>query len=299
LRDSFRQTSNAFSSSILGSTTASGTAQGPNESVIAPLASLLRNSGTVGITYQFAANTEVGANGVFSNLYYPNPTQVPDLSDSSSKGGSAFYTRRFSQKHYLGVTYQYQKILTSATQGEGQSETQTHSLLFFYTLYLQPTLSVSFFGGPEHVDTTQSGLLPFQKWTPSTGVSLSWRGQHSSLAATYLRTISDGGGLGGAVQLNSALASLRHQFTRSLGGSLGANYSLNQVQGQSISSNTGGHTISGNVALERSLGQHFNLGIGYLRLHQSYDNIPGISNAPNRNQVSVSVSYQFQRPLGR
>jgi hypothetical protein len=297
LLDSLQKTSNGFSQSNLVSPTVSSTPQAPNDSVIAPLASVLRNTGSAQITYQFAPNAMVGAGGIFSNLHYPNPTEVPGLSDSSSKGGSAFYTHRLSAMHYIGLTYQYQMLL--ATPNQIQNETQTHSILFFYTLYLQRTLSMSFFGGPQRSDTEQSGVLPFRKWSPSTGVSVGWQGARSSLAASYSRTITDGGGLSGAVHSNSASVTIRQQFTRSTSAGLGANYSINTVLDPLISSNSGGHSISGGVNLQRTLRQHFNFGIGYARLHQSYGNIPAISNAPNRNQISVSISYQSQRPLGR
>ena len=138
-----------------------------------------------------------------------------------------------------------------ATPNQVQNETQTHSILFFYTLYLQRTMSTSFFAGPQHANTEQSALLPFRKWSPSTGVSLGWQGPRSGLAATYWRTITDGGGLGESVHSNSASVSVRQQFTRSLSGGLGANYSINSVLDPSISSNSGGHTISGNATLQR------------------------------------------------
>jgi hypothetical protein len=297
LQDSLQKTSNIFNQSILGPTPVSGSPQAPNDSVIAPLASILRNTGSAQITYQFAPNAMVGASGTFSNLHYPNSAQAPGLSDQTSRGGSAFYTHRLSGRHYVGLTYQYQMLLANPNQLH--NETQTHSVLLFYTIYLQPALSVSVFGGPQHSTTEQSGLGPFRKWSPSTGISFGWQSGHSSLAAAYAYTISDGGGLGQAVHLSSASASLRQQFTRSLSANLGANYSISTVLDPLILSSNGGHTISGNVALQRSLGQHFNLGIGYMRLHQSYSNIPAISATPNHNEASVFLAYQFRRPLGR
>jgi len=297
LRDSLQKTSNIFSQSILGSGSVSASPQQPNDSVIAPLASILRNTASAQITYQGTANALIGASGTFSNLHYPNASQVPGLSDQSSRGGSAFFTERFSRRHYVGLTYQYQMFLTSPNQI--QNQTQTHSILLFYTLYFQPTLSVSFFGGPQHSDTEQTGLLPSRAWSPSTGVSAGWQGAHTSFAVTYARTITDGGGLPGAVHSNSAGVSLRQQLTRSLNAGLGANYSINKVLDPLISPNSGGHTISGNVTLQYALGQHFDVGVGYMRLHQSYGNIPAVSTTPNRNQASVSLSYQFRRPLGR
>jgi hypothetical protein len=299
LRDSLEKTSNVFSQSDLG--TVSGGTQGANQSVIAPLANILRNTGNVELTYQFAANGMVGASGTFSNLHYLDEAQVPGLFDSTSRAGSGFYTHRLSGKHYIGVTYQYQMLLASPSQSQSQNqnETQTHSILFFYTLYLQRTLSVAFFGGPQHSVTEQPGVPLFRMWSPSTGVSVSWQGPRTSLAASYSRTITDGGGLEGAVQSNGTNASIRQQLTRALSAALGANYANNSVLNAVNSASNGGHTISGNVTLDRTLGPRMNIELGYMRLHQSYNGIPAISSAPNRNRVWVSLSYHLDRPLGR
>ncbi len=118
--------------------------------MIAPIADRLSNFGNLAITYQFAANGMVGASGTFTNLHYPNPAQVPGLFDSSSQGGSAFYSLRVSKMHYIGVTYQYQRLLSFPTQG--QNETQTQSMLFYYTLYPAVRFSISVFGGPQYAD---------------------------------------------------------------------------------------------------------------------------------------------------
>ena len=85
--------------------------------MIAPLADQLHNCGNVGITYQFAVNEMIGAGGTFTNLHYPDQTQVPGLFDSESQGGSAFYAYRVSKMHYIGVTYQYQRLLSYPTAG--------------------------------------------------------------------------------------------------------------------------------------------------------------------------------------
>ena len=49
---------------------------------------------------------------------------------------------------YFGATYQYQRLIAYPTPG--QTETQTHALLFFYTLYATSRFSISFFGGPQY-----------------------------------------------------------------------------------------------------------------------------------------------------
>jgi hypothetical protein len=69
-----------------------------------------------GIAAQFAANGKwSGASGTFTNLHYPNQAEVPGLFDSSSQAGSVFYSLRASKMHYLGVTYEYQRLLSYPT----------------------------------------------------------------------------------------------------------------------------------------------------------------------------------------
>ncbi len=282
-----------------------GPLQSPNNSVIAPVTDTLNDATNAQLTYQFSPGGMVGATGNFSELRYPNQSQVPGLFGSTTTGGSAFYTHRLSGKHYLGVTYQYQKYLTHSDGNTIQTipATLTQSVMLFYTLYLQRTLSFSLFGGPQYSDTygeTFFGILlpPLHSWSPGGGGSVNWQGQHTTLTASYSRRISDGGGLQGAVSFNGADASIRHQFTAAWSGTIGADYSVNKVLDAAALQNNGGHSISGTCSLQRAFGEHFNLTAGYLRLHQSYD-VASLAVVPNQDRVWLSIGYQFQRPLGR
>lgn len=303
--DSFHKSSSVFNEPDNAPGTVSGGAQVPNLSVVAPIAEVLSNSGNVGATYQFAANGMVGASGTFTNLHYPNPAQVSGLGDSSSQGASAFSSLRVSKMHYFGVNYQYQRLLAYPT--EGLNETQTHAVLFFYTLYATPTLSVSFFGGPQHSDTVQPPLPPLniqlpaaRAWTPAAGTSLSWQGRLNSVGVSYKHIISGGGGLFGAVHLDSASASIQQQIARSLSGSVAASYTQNNVLGSPLFGGaTDGHTVTGTASLQKQFGEHINVQLGYTRLHQNYSNVAVLSTNPDTNRGFVSVSYQFSRPLGR
>ena len=298
LRDTFRKTSNVLNQPNQDlAQPISGGAFGANNSLIAPVADVLTNTGNVEITYQFSANGMIGASGTFTNLHYPNQSQVPGLFDSSSKGGSAFYNHRLSKMHYVGASYQYQQFLSFPTGG--QSQTQAHSAFLFYTLYLKPTLSVSLWGGPQYSDTQQFLLASTQAWSPAGGGSVSWQGRLTSFAASYSRRINDGGGLVGAVHSNSADASLRRQLTRNVSASVGASYAQNRVVDAVPLFSNNGHTVSGTASVQRQIGEHFNLQAQYTRLHQSYSNITALSLAPDRNRALVTIAYQFSRPLGR
>ena len=298
LQDSFVKTSNILNQPNQDfAQPVSGSVFVPNNSVIAPVGNVLTNNANATISYQFSANGMIGATGIFTNLHYPNQAQVPGLSDSSGRGGSGFYTRRLSKMHYIGATYQYQIFLTNPTGG--QSETQTQSVFLFYTLYFKPTFSVSFFGGPQYSNTQQFGLPTSSAWSPAGGASMGWQGKLTSFAASYSQTISDGGGLTGAVHSYSANASFRRQLTRTLSASVGASYTSNSVLETLASLNTGGHTVSGNVSVQRQVGTHLNVQAQYTRLHQSYADIPSISSTPDRDYAAATISYQFARPLGR
>jgi hypothetical protein len=304
-RDGFLKSSNVLNQPDLAAAGAvSGGTQEGNFSVIAPIADRLSNSGNVGIAFQFAANGMVGASGTLTNLHYPDQAEVPGLFDSSSQAGSVFYSFRASKMHYIGVTYEYQRLLSYPTAG--QNETQTHALLFFYTLYATSRFSISLFGGPQYSDTVQPPLPPLQPepssaraWTPAAGASLSWQGRLTNVAVSYSHVISGGGGLIGAVHMDSASASLRQQMMRNLSGSLAGGYVQNDVIGSTLAGDENGHTLSGTASLQQQVGQHINLQLGYTRLHQDYSSVAILAATPNTNREFVSISYQFSRPLGR
>lgn len=304
-RDGFQKSSNVFNQpEFAGAGAVAGGSQEPNFSVIAPIADRLSNFGNAGISYQFAMNGMVGASGTFTNLHYPNQAEVPGLYDSSSQGGSAFYSHRVSKMHYIGVTYQYQRFVSYPSQG--LNETQTHAILFYYTLYATSKFTVSMFGGPQHSDTVQPPLAPFhlqlppsRAWTPAAGASFSWQGRLSSLAVSYSHLISGGGGLFGAVHMDSATASIGQKLSRSLTASVSGGYTQNDILGALLAGGNNGHTISGTASLHQQLGEHIGVELGYSRLHQSYSNVPVLALTPNTNREFISVSYNFSRPLGR
>jgi hypothetical protein len=302
-RDSFQKSSSVFNQpGSLSVGSVSGGAQEPNLSVIAPVANRLSNFGGAGITYQYSASDMIGFSGSIGNLHYTNTTQVAGLSDESSQSGSAFYSHRVSKMHYLGATYQYQRLM--AYPAGLDSETQTHAIFGFYTMYPSERLSVSFFGGPQYADTVQPALssleLPAYSskgWTPAAGASMNWQGRFTGAAVSYSHVISGGSGLMGAVHLDQASAMMRLQFSRTLRASVAGLYANNNMLATSLLSNNG-HTIAATAAVQRDLGEHLRLELGYTRLHQSYG-IPLLSSTPNTNREFISISYEFARPLGR
>ena len=296
--DSFHQSSNILNQqNVLPAVPVIGPTEPLVQSVIPPVANQLSNTGRVEVTYQFRANGMIGFSGTALDLHYPNPAQAPGLYDSSSRGGAVFYSHRLSGMHYIGLTYQYQLLRAFPTGWT--AKTLTHSALFFYTAYLKPNFSISLSAGPQSADTEASIVPASRIWSPGGATSLGWQGRQTVFTASYSKTIASGGGLIGAVHQDSATISLRRQLTRWWSAAADGNYTLNKVLDPISSFSTGGHTISGSASIQRQLGEHFNCGVGYTRLHQSYGNIQAISGGPDTNREWVSITYQFTRPLGR
>lgn len=307
VRESLQKSSNIFGQPYSFSQGAvSGSTQSPLTPVYAPVADQLRNTTDVELTHQFSMNGMFGALGDFAILHYLDPAQAAGLADSDSRGGAAFLAYRPGRMQYFGAMYQYSQILGSLpasetnTQSSIGSEIQTHAVLFFFTSYLNSGLSFSISGGPQHYEVTQSPLPGARSWTPAIAASMGWQGRRASLAASYSRLVSGGGGLIGAFNADSATASARWQVARSWTLGSIASYALTKNVTPAIAQmNPGGHMMSGTFNVQQPINQRLQLEFGYTRLHQTYDSIAVISNAPDMNREYVSVSYQFTRPLGR
>jgi hypothetical protein len=296
VHDGFRKTSDALSPSGQnpGNSNIGGVLNSP-ATLIAPVTDQISNRGTVTVTYQFAANAMLGASGIFSLLQYPNLGPTTGLLNSNTRGGQAFYTYRLASWQYIGATYRY-RDLRATPNG---SETESHSGLLFYSFYLKPTLSLSLFGGPEYANTYGGGVPAVRQWSPSVGGSMGWQAARTSLALDVQRVVSSGNGLSAATHSLGGDASIRQQLSRHFTAGLGVSYSENKTLVAASPSFNRGHTLSGKASVQIALQQHLGLDIGYTRLHQNYANVAAIASTPDRNRVWVSLSYQFQRPIGR
>lgn len=302
--DTFDKTSNAFVQNLSPAQGAvHGTAPSVTPGIIAPFAPQWTNNASVGLSWQFGADSMVGGSGTLTELNFTNPSRASGFYDSQSRGGSGFYTHRVSNRQYVGGFYQYSWIHATplATSTLASSVLKTNTIFGFYTFYPSQQLSVSFTGGYQSYTTLQAPLPTFTSWGPAGTVSLGWQGVHTSFAASYGRTVTSGQGVVGAFQSNSANLSGRWRLSRAWTAGVGGIYAeIHDVTPkQFYSSTTGGHTISGNASLDYTINRNFGLACSYSRLHQTYSGLPAVSNNPNSDQVLVSLVYQLSRQLGR
>jgi hypothetical protein len=296
-RDTFEKGSNLFNQPSLGGAV-SGSASSSLTNDFAPFLDRLSNQANAGLSYQFSAYGMIGASGTTRLLHFPNQPQSGGLADSDSLGGSAFYNRQLTSTQYVGATYQYSKEADSAAST--QTVTHVSTVNFFYALYLLHELTLSIMGGPQHYDVTQSPLPPSAAWTPAVTGSLAWQGNQTNFAASYSRSVAGGGGLFGAFNTTMAHASVRWRFARTWTVQSTAGYILRKnVAPLVFLSESGGRSISGTAQLEHPLSERLRASLSYQRLHANYSGIAAITGDPDSDRVSITISYQFTRPLGR
>jgi len=299
IRDSFYQNNNLFNQAnpFTGGSVSTG-APSPTAIYVYPFENSRGNSLAGGVEYQYSRNAMIGAGGNYSLLRYSSLSNITGLDNSNTGGGSAFWSRRILHRQYLGTIYDYSKITTDPVK----TTTDTHAILGFYTLFFTRTISFSILGGPQHFNSraTASGAAS-GSWTPEVHASAGVQTMRTGFAGGYSRIVSGAGGLIGAFHSDVAGLEVRRQVTRTWNVGATANYALFKNVTPTVSSNNpGGHTIVGTISARRTFNVGLGLEAGYSRFHQSYYNPGSVRQLyPDCNREFVSVTYQFQRPLGR
>jgi hypothetical protein len=310
LRDDFLMTTGFFDQLNQDIGSPAGTVlQRPNESVVTPLSNQTSNLATGVVRYQFSANDEVGASGTSYLSRFHQTQGSATLVDTDSQDAAAFYNHRIFGKDSVGVTYRFQRLTFSSLA----DETLVHSVLATYTWRLRPNMTVSFFGGPQHLDSNSQVMeqvvtprlitlawipVAHKTWSPAAGSSFNWNGQRTSFLADIARTVNDGGGLLGAVESVSVDAAVRHQLSSAYSAQLGFSYGQNDPVVLASAPYSSLKSVIGSISLSRRIRDMLGFTIGYARAHQLQDAV-GLQNSINNNRAWVSLSYDFSRPLGR
>jgi len=275
---------------------------GPNASLITPLATQKSDMTTVEANYHFALNDLIGASGSFFDSHFSSVAAGAQLANTQTASGSAFWLHQLFHGDWGGVSYRFQRI----TFNPGGGETQVHSFLAVDTVNLSNRFTLTGFIGPQYVDN--QGLVPgalqstqSNEWSVAGGVEGGWKNQHNSLSAGYSRTIIDGGGLLGAVRLQTVHGSFRRQLTPGWAAALTASYGTNQSLIVPFATSASSINLtSAGILLERNVGKSLGLRMGYSHDFQEQFGLPAptATQNANRNRVFVTLSYQWAKPLG-
>ncbi|HWZ81743.1 MAG TPA: hypothetical protein VNW47_03915 [Terriglobales bacterium] len=302
--EEFTLTSGFFDSGIGGGVGVGN--GGPNASLVTPLSRQRASSTVVEANYHFALNDLAGVSGSFYDLHFSDVAQGATLTNSRTASASAFWLHGFG-RDWLGIDYRFQRLTFGGSTENSDGETRVHSILAVNTITLPNHFTVTGFVGPEYSEN--QGLVPgsttpsnFNEWSFSGGVEAGWQRDHTSLAVGYSRRINDGSGVLGVVRLQGLHGEIRQQlrpgWAISAGGSYGNNKSLTiPVAGTAQEINS----ASLDAGLERNLGKSLGLRVGYG--HDFQEQLGAADSTPmgfaHRNRFSVTLGYQWSRPLGR
>ncbi len=166
--------------------------------------------------------------------------------------------------------------------------------------------SLSAFGGVQYADNqgvVQQGTTTLAStstlWSPTGGIEAGWRNARTSVLAGYSRSISDGGGLLGAVQLGNAYGSFRRELAPGWAVTATASYGTNSsvLPAAIVATSTNLNSInltSVGAGLQRNVGKKLGLRLGYTHDFQQQGGIGDIA----RNRFFATLSYQWAKPLG-
>lgn len=299
--DSATKTSTTWSQP-LPSGSVSGNLPPTSPGFIAPFAPQISNNAYAQFAWQLARNSMIGLGGNATFLDYYKPSQAQGLFDSNSRSGSAYYTQRFGSRQYIGGLYQYSLILATpvSTTGPANTNLDAHNFLGFYTIYFQPSLSVSLGAGSQDYNLTQSSIKPIRAWAPIAVGSIGWQVPRASFALNYSRLVTEGEGIIGAYTSNAGNLSTQLQLSPHWIATISGTYSqFTPVSEFVMNSTPGGHTLSFAGMLERRLGVNLTLSVRYQYLHQNYLGIASIASSPESSRETASITYHLSRLLGR
>lgn len=279
-----------------------------NSLVVPTFANQIVNTSSGSLSYQLSHYSSVGLSGNFFSQRFRHVANTTSgaLIDSKAGAGRVFFAHQITRDQEVGVEYQLQEL----TFVGGQSRVVTQSVFLFDEIAISPSMRLSLFAGPQHshvrdLVTFSSNLslrgfpITSNDWYPAAGLTYTWRGKHTGLQVSALRTISNGGGLQGASLSNSANLGIRRSFTRLWSAGLGLGY----VDGHAIgvlnrNVNNRIRVEQAYVAVERTITNSLTAQVRYLFWRQPRITSLNQSTSPSHtNQIEVGLTYRFTRPL--
>jgi hypothetical protein len=277
--------------------------------VVLPKSKQIAAEGGIGLDWLMSEFTTVSLSGDITDLRYRNvvePTSSEDkkLIDTRTVHGQGTIAHRWTARQTVGVFYDYQDLAFP----DAHSRTTTHSFQGFDEFAITPHMKLTLFGGPEYSrqhDQVEVNFFFFTitiptfktMWSPTAGAQYSWEGARNAFRSTYVRKITDGGGLVGAVTLNSGDAQFKRRLTPKWDLNIGGFYATDTALG--FAGTSGLHSWAANGGLERKITQNLYVDVGYSHLHQTRNGTVAGLDKEDHNRVVLSLDYRWDHPVGR
>ena len=299
--DPFQQ----FGSQPFGTTP--GPVVAPNQSVFLPNVRRTANLSQAQYSYQPRQHTTLGLSGNYTLSHYgstsSSSTTNPTLLGFQVASGQVYVAQQITPRNQIGVQYSGQVLKFQQVS----ARTTTHSFSVFDEIRLTPHTNLTVYAGPQYALISNqvnlnAGFTIVQ--IPIRENTLSWSGgaiyqitgRRGAMVLNYSHGVSDGGGLTGAVQLDTGSA----RFNWKLSPNWSMKIDLAAANDQLLAVKTGTsefRNYSATVGFGRRIYRNVSMNMFFERLNQ-IGSIVGLSSG-NHDLAGISVSYDFSRPIGR
>lgn len=275
----------------------------PIPTVFFPNAVIEQNLATADISYALSAHDSIDFQGAESLQHYIRGAS--GLWNSYTWSGGGFYQHNFS--HQLGAGGGY--TFSALDFGHGQSRAGVQMFEGFVMYKVNPAFTVTGWIGPELTATkdliTLTCIPPFgclieelhrKQWDVAEGGTVSYLHNASTVRFQFSHSVTDGGGVLGAVNLYTATLAYTRPLSRVWSLSAAAMYD----NSKSVSHQIGQYwnAAQGMVNVTRKIGDSWNGSIYLLLIHQkqNFYGTPGTSSAAG---LGITVRYIWGTSLGR
>ena len=240
----------------------------PTGSLLAGRGPRITNTVATQIQYLAGPHSAVTLAGSYGLLHF----REPGLTDSRNSFFLAGYNRTLTARDFFGINYglglfQFQSSVPTF---------QTHLLQLSYGHRISGRMAMELTGGPQVAvfKSPTAGSTTPVSWSAST--SLNYRVRRGSVALSYTRYTSNGGGVLSGATTDRVRVAWGLRLTRGWSGSLGPGYSHNRSLPQTTSGNSERtfDTVYAGASLSRRLGPYMTMFFTYNFQTQRSENIP-------------------------
>ena len=277
----------------------------PNEGPFIP--SIRRTSTLTNALYSYrlTEHSSFGIGGDFAvSKFDSTPRKGPTtaLINSQNTAGRAYFSHQFSPRESLGFQYDVQVLRFPRFD----ARTTTHTISVFDEIGISPHSTLSIYGGPQYSNTFNQVELNLgffvitipvraKQWSGAGGVIYNWTGDRFGATFDFMRAVSDGGGLVGAVESTRGTATLSWRLSQrwTLRSALeGSSDTLLATQ-----SNDSLLRYSARAEVSQRLTQNLSMQWFYERLNQT----GGFAQfrVGNHDFAGATLRFSVLRPIGR
>lgn len=276
----------------------------PVPTVFFPNAVIEQNQATVDVSYRMSAHDSINFEGAESLQNFIRGAS--GLWNSYTWSGGSFYQHNFSHQLAAGGGYTFSAL----DFGHGQSRAGVQMFEGFVMYKFNPGLSVSGWVGPELTATkdliTLTCIPPFgclieelhrKQWDVAEGGTVSYMHNGNSVRLQFSHSVTDGGGVLGAIGLYTATIAYARPLNRLWGFSMAAMYD-NSNSISHLRLDQYWNAAQGMINFTRKIGDSWNASAYLLFIHQTQNfyGTPGTSSAAG---LGLTVRYLWGHSILR